>query len=162
MSASGSRRPWLYDPSLGGVLVRAHRSPAAGAAGRVVSDVLWTDVLTVLRWAEATLSCPPELAGRTAWRAATAAAALLRRLPVLCAEAGVPWPGPAPALDPAGTPALRLRTAADRLAVRLCSPEEGLTGPGPDEVAELARDVDDVGAAAIAVLVATTDWAVAG
>jgi hypothetical protein len=162
MTGSGSPRPWLYDPSLGGVLVRAHRPAATGAAGRVVSDVLWSEVLHVLRWAEATLSVPPGLAGRTAWRTAASAAALLRRLPGLCAEAGVPWPGPAPALDAAGTPAARLRTAADRLAVRLWSPEEGLAGPGPDEVTELARDVDEVGASAIALLAATTDWTAAG
>jgi hypothetical protein len=160
MSGTGSRRPWLYDPSLGGVLVRAHRAPATGAAERVVSDVLWNDVLTVVRWAEATLTCPPRLAGRTAWRAAAAAAALLGRLPTLCAEAGMPWPGPAPALAGAETPAIRLRTAADRLARRLCSPEDGMTSP--DEVGELARDVDEVGAAAIAVLAATTDWTAAG
>src|SRR3954453_21063665 len=97
MSGTGSRRPWLYDPSLGGVLVRAHRSPATGAAERVVSDLLWNDVLTVVRWAEATLSCPPRLAGRTAWRAAAAAAALLRRLPALRAGDGLAGAGPHPA-----------------------------------------------------------------
>ena len=63
MRGTGPRRPWLYDPSLGGVLVRAHRPPAAGAASSVVSDVVWGDVLGVLRWAEATLTCPLELCG---------------------------------------------------------------------------------------------------
>ena len=163
MSGSGPRRPWLYDPSLGGVLVRSHRSPVAGAADSVVSDVLWSEVLQVLRWADAALSCPPALAGRTAWRAAAASAALLRRLPVLCAESGVGWAGPSPTPAPAEVPASeRLRTAADQLALRLCSPEEGMTGPQPDTVGDLARDVDEVGAAAIALLAAGTDWTAAG
>ena len=163
MSGTGPRRPWLYDPSLGGVLVRSHRPPVAGAADSVVSDVLWTEVLQVLRWADATLSCAPALAGRTAWRAAAASAALLRRLPVLCAESAVAWSGPSPAPDTVEAPAAaRLRGAADRLALRLCSPEEGLTGPRPDTAGDLARDVDEVGAAAIALLADTTDWTAAG
>ena len=163
MSRSAARRPWLYDSSLGGLLVRAHRAPRAGAAGCVVSDALWTDVLGLLRWAEATLTCPAEFAGGAAWRTAVAAAALLRRFPGLCAEAGVAWPGPAFETEPAEeTAAARLRTAADRLALRLCSPEEGAAGPLRDAVAELARDVDGVGAAAIAVLAAGTNWSSAG
>jgi hypothetical protein len=160
MSGTGPRRPWLYDPSLGGVLVRAHRSPVAGAAGSVVSDAVWTDVLGVLRWAEATLSCPPELVGGTAWRTAVTSAALLRRLPGLCAEAGVAWPGPAAVAVSAVRAADRLRTAADRLAQRLCSPEEGVAGPLRCAVADLARDVDEIGAAAIGVVAAVTDWTV--
>ncbi|WP_138731638.1 hypothetical protein [Modestobacter excelsi] len=163
MRGTGPRRPWLYDPSLGGVLVRAHRSPAAGAASSVLSDVVWGDVLGVLRWAEGTLTCPPELTGGTAWRTAAASAGLLRRLPGLCAEAGVAWPGPAPAYAAGDVPAAqRLRTAADRLALRLCSPEEGVAGPLRDALAELAGDVDEVGAAAIAVLTEGTDWTTAG
>jgi hypothetical protein len=162
MSGSGPRRPWLYDPSLGGVLVRAHRSPTAGAAGSVVSDVVWSNVLGVLRWADATLTCPPELVEGAAWRAAVTSAGLLRRLPGLCAEAGVAWPGPAPVSVPEVPAAERLRAAADRLALRLCSPEEGFAGPLRDAVGDLARDVDEVGAAAIAVLAAGTDWTAAG
>jgi hypothetical protein len=163
MSGTGPRRPWLYDPALGGVLVRAHRSPAAGAASSVVSDVVWSDVLRVLRWAEATLRCPPDQLGRTAWRTAAASAALLRRLPGLCAEAGVAWPGPAAAPAAAEVPApLRLRTAADRLALRLWSPEEGSAGPLRTALDDLARDLDEVGASAIAVLAAGTDWTTAG
>jgi len=155
MSGTDSRLSWLYDPALGGVLVRAHRPDAVGAAGSVVSDVVWSDVLRVLRWAEATVTCRPDLASGTAWRTASAAAALLRRLPGLCGEVGVPWPGPLPADAPAGLPPReRLRTAADRLALRLCAPEEGL----PDVLGGLARDVDEVGAAAISVLAAGTDW----
>ena len=163
MTQSGSRRPWLYDPSAGGVLVRAHRPPGAGAAGSVVSDTLWTDVLGVLRWAEATLTCPTELVGGAAWRTAAASARSLRRLPRLCAEAGVAWPGPAPApAEPEGAPWQRLRAAADRLALRLCDPAEDAAGPLRRAVPELARDLDEVGAAAVAVLAAGTDWTSAG
>jgi hypothetical protein len=162
MSGTGHRRPWLYDPSLGGVLVRAHRSPTAGAAASVVSDVVWTDVLGVLRWGEATLTCPPQLVGGTAWRTAVTSAGLLRRLPGLCAEAGVAWPGPAAVAVLEAPAAERLRTAAERLALRLCSPEEGVPGPLRNAVDALARDVDEVGAAAIAVLADVTDWTAAG
>jgi hypothetical protein len=160
--ATGPRRPWLFDPSLGGLLVRAHRPPAASAASCVVSDVVWGDVLGVLRWAEATLTCPPQLAAGTAWRTAAASAGLLRRLPGLCAEAGVAWPGPAMAFPAEEVPAgQRLRTAADRLAQRLWSPEEGVAGPLRSDLADLAGDVDEVGAAAIAVLAERTDWTAA-
>ncbi|WP_369139395.1 hypothetical protein [Modestobacter versicolor] len=159
MSAPGHRRPWLYDPSLGGVLVRSHRSPTAGAAGIVVSDVVWSDVLGVLRWADATLSCPPELRAGTAWRTAATAAGLLRRLPGLCREAGVDWPGAVPgATSPEAPATVRLRTAADRLALRLCSPEEGVAGPLSRAVGDLAGELDEVGAAAIAVLAEGADW----
>jgi len=159
MSGTGSRRPWLYDPSLGGVLVRAHRRRDAGTTGSVVSDVVWGDVLGVLRWADATLTCGPEVATGTAWRTAAAAAALLRRLPGLCGEVGVPWPGPLAASGTRGLTAReRLRGAADRLALRLCAPEEGL----PDVLGGLARDVDEVGAAAIGVLAVGTDWTAVG
>ena len=162
MSAPGPRRPWLYDPSLGGVLVRAHRAAGAGAAGCVVSDAVWTEVLTLLRWAEATLGCPADLLAGTAWRTAASAAGLLRRLPALCAEAGVAWPGPAGSA-PVDVPArARLRTAVDRLALRLCTPEEGAAGPLRCALGELAGEVDEVGAAAIALLAAGTDWTTAG
>jgi hypothetical protein len=165
MSGTDPRRPWLYDPSLGGVLVRAHRPPAAGAAGSVVSDVVWSEVLGLLRWAEATVTCRADLAGGTAWRTAAASAALLRRLPGLCGEVGVAWAGAGG--EPVAAPRLpvdRLRTAADRLALRLCAPDGGADGPAVLAVVlgELARDVDEVGAAAIAVLVEGADWAGTG
>jgi hypothetical protein len=163
MSTTGPRRPWLYDPSLGGVLVRAHRPPAAGALRSVVSDVVWTDVLGVLRWAEATLTCRTDLAPGTAWRTAAAAAALLRRLPGLCDEVGVPWVGAGGGPGAEQVPvAVRLRTAADRLAWRLCSPDDRTAELLQIVLRDLARDVDEVGAAAIAVLAEGTDWTVAG
>jgi hypothetical protein len=154
---SSPRRPWLYDPAVGGVLVRAHRSPAGGPAADVLSDVLWSEVLGVLRWADATLGCPPALAEGAAWRAAASAAGLLRRLPGLCAEAGLPWPGAHADPDEAAVPGReRLAAAADRLAGLLCA------GPLPEDPLELvvrvATDVDAIGAAAIAALAEGTDW----
>ena len=150
---------------MGGVLVRGHRPPAAGALDSVVSDVVWSEVLGLLRWAEATLTCRAELAGGTAWRTAAASAALLRRLPGLCAEVGVAWTGPTgePVAAAVGA-AVRLRTAADRLARRLCSPEgrDGRPVVLAAVLGDLARDVDEIGAAAIAVLVEGTDWTVRG
>jgi hypothetical protein len=145
------------------VLVRSHRRPAAGAARAVVSDAVWTDVLGLLRWAEATLTCPADLRSGTAWRTAAGAAALLRRLPGLCGELGVAWPGVSAAPAPVGgAAALRLRTAVDRLALLLCSPEVDAADRLGGAVAELARGVDDIGAAAVAVLAEGADWTVRG
>ena len=137
--------------------MRAHRSPAGGPADDVVSDVLWSDVLGLLRWAEAALGCPPALVEGAAWRTAAAAAALLRRLPVLCAEAGLAWPGVQG--DPDGVPLparARLAAAADRLAALLCARPAGVTWS--DLVERVAADVEAIGAAAIALLTEGTDW----
>ncbi|MEU2347120.1 hypothetical protein [Modestobacter sp. NPDC049651] len=144
---------WLYDPSLGGVLVRAHRPRTGGAVAPVVSDVVWTDVLGAVRWAGATLRCPPDLMGGSAWRTASSCAQLLRRLPRLCRELGEPWPERAPRPETAtAEPRARLTAATERLTARLCAP--GTAVP----LAELADDVDELGAAALAVLVELTDW----
>ena len=157
---SSPRRPWLYDPAVGGLLVRAHRSPDGGAAGDVASDVLWSEVLGLLRWAEGTLGCPPELAEGSAWRTAATAAGLLRRLPGLCAEAGLPWPGAQADPEEAGLPGReRLAAAADRLAGLLCARPADLDLL--ELVARVAADVDAIGAAAIAVLTDGTDWTAA-
>ena len=158
MSGTGPRRPWLYDPSLGGLLVRAHRPPSAGAAGSVVSDTVWGEVLMVVRWSQATLGCRPDLLPGTAWRTASASATLLRRLPGLCGELGVAWPGvPGSVAVPDRSGRQRLAAAADRLAVRLCSAEEVLDDPAL--LAAVAADVDEVGAASIALLADGADWA---
>ena len=163
MSGSAPRHPWLFDPRLGGQLVRAHRPVAAGPAGIVVSDEVWRDVLGVLRWADATACCRPGLSGGAAWRTASAAAALLRRMPGVCDEFDMAWPGVNGPTDTVPVPAgLRLRAAADRLALRLCSPEQLFPGGGSGVLAGLAEDVDEVGAAAIAVLAAGADWTAAG
>ena len=137
--------------------MRAHRPPAGGPADDVVSDVLWSDVLRLLRWAEATLGCPPSLVEGAAWRTAATAAALLRRLPALCAECGVAWPGVQAEPGEAMTSGRqRLVAAADRLAGLLCDPPEEVE---PSElVARVATEVDAIGAAAIGLLAEGTDW----
>jgi hypothetical protein len=58
--------------------------------------------------------------------------------------------------------AVRLRTVADRLALRLCSPDDGTEDQLEIVLRDLARDVDEVGAAAIAVLAEGSDWTVTG
>ncbi|MGY5884126.1 hypothetical protein [Modestobacter lacusdianchii] len=159
MSAPGPRRPWLYDPSAGDLLVRAHRPPSAGAAADVVSDAVWRDVLRLVRWATATLDCPPELVTGTAWRTAATSAALLRRLPGLCVAAGLAWPGvPAGAVDADDSARARLRAATHRLAALLGSPDAELGDPAL--LAAVVADVDAVGAAAIALLAEEADWTV--
>jgi hypothetical protein len=143
---------WLYDPVRSAEAVRAHRPSGGAAATCVVSDVLWGDVLALVRWARATSACPGDLRAGAAWRTAAAAAALLRRLPSLCDELGEPWTAPDPELPAAGPARWTLQRSAERLAGRLATPGDRTPVP------ELAADVDAVGAAAIAVLVEDTDW----
>lgn len=145
-------RPWLYDPVTSADLVRAHRGAGGGAATRVVSDLLWRDVLSLLRWADATLVGPPQLRSGTAWRTAAAAAGLLGRLPALCDELGEGWSAPSaqPAVEDAAR--LRLQRSTDRLAARLAEPGDRTP------LRALAVDVDDLGAAAVALLAEDADW----
>lgn len=146
-------RPWLYDPVTSADLVRAHRTAGGGAATCVVSDLLWSDVLSLLRWADATLAGPPRLRSGTAWRTAAAAAGLLRRLPALCDELGERWTAPAPRAALEDAARSRLRRSADRLAARLAAPRDRTP------LSVLAVDVDDLGAAAVALLAEDADWA---
>jgi len=44
---------WLFDPPTARRLVLAHRPATAGAARCVVSDVVWHEVVGLLRWATA-------------------------------------------------------------------------------------------------------------
>jgi hypothetical protein len=151
MDTSGTR-PWLYDPASSSAVVRAHRPAGGGAATCVVSDVLWGDVLSLMRWADATLAGPPDLRSGTAWRTAAAAAALLRRLPALCDELGECWAAPAPGRHAEGPAGQRLRRSADQLAARLGAPGDRTP------LCVLAADVDELGAAAVALIVGGT-WA---
>ena len=145
-------QPWLYDPAGSAAVVRAHRPAGGGAATCVVSDVLWTEVLALVRWASATPAAPRELRSGTAWRTAAASAALLRRLPALCDELGECWAVPA-APPPTGAPAgVRLRRAADELAARLLAPGDATP------LCVLAAHVDELGAAAVALVAEDTDW----
>jgi hypothetical protein len=142
---------WLYDPASSGELVRAHRPAGGGAATCVVSDVLWGEVLSLVRWARAALAGPEPLHPGAAWRTAAASAAMLRRLPALCDELGECWVVPAPA-PPAGGPArARLQLAADQLALRLRAPADRTP------LYVLAALADEVGAAAVALLAEGAD-----
>lgn len=144
---------WLYDPGSSAAAVRAHRPPGGGAATCVVSDALWQDVLAVVRWAYATTSGPRQLRSGTAWRTAAASAALLRRLPDLCDELGECWTAASPGAVAGGPAERRLRHAADQLADRLRAPGD------PTPLRELGALVDELGAAAVALLAEETDWA---
>ena len=145
--------PWLYDPAGSAAVVRAHRPAGGGAATCVVSDALWGDVLSLVRWACAALAGPVDLRAGTAWRAAAASAALLHRLPALCDELGECWIVPA-AEPPTGGPAApRLRRSTDELAARLRAPGDRTP------LCVLAVEVDEVGAAAVAVLAEGIDRA---
>jgi hypothetical protein len=144
-------QPELYDPRSSHALVLAHRPCGGGAASDAVSDAVWTDVLGLLRWAEATLRCPGELLPGVAWRTAGASAALLRRLPAFCDERGECWRA-VPARDGGGPARARLADAAGRLRCRLHATGEQVP------LSVLAVDVDAVGAAAVALLAEGADW----
>ncbi|TWH74544.1 hypothetical protein JD78_03085 [Modestobacter roseus] len=107
--------------------------------------------MTLLRWAEATGTCRPELVSGAAWRTAAASARLLARLPGLVGELGVGYSVEVPP-EGDGPAARRLQQAADRLAVRL------RTTAGVEALPALAGEVDAVGAAAVALVAQQADW----
>jgi hypothetical protein len=118
----------------------------------VVSDVVWQDVVQLLRWSAATTSRAAVDAGRW-WRLAGGCADLLRRLPSLCDELGEAW-GPTTALDDPDLPgAARVALATGRLAALLRT-----TDPVP--LRRLAGEVDALGAAAISALAQGSSWTV--
>jgi hypothetical protein len=141
-----STRSWLYDPETTRRLVLAHRPAGTSVVSVVVSDVVWGDVVRLLRWADAGARSSPALAGGTWWRLAASCADLLRRLPGLSAEIGERWTGPGLSDDDGTTGHERAGRVAARLAARL---RDGR--PLPLHV--LAGEVDALGAAAINALV---------
>ena len=147
-----STRHWLYDPATTGRLVLAHRPAATSVVSVVVSDLVWGDVVRLLRWADAGIRSEGELAAGTWWRLAGSCAELLRRLPGLCAEVGEAWS--VPATDDGGaTGRVRVSRTADRLAAQLRSDR-------PLPLALLAGEVDALGAAAISALAEDSAWTV--
>jgi hypothetical protein len=141
----------LFDPAGAHRLVLARRPAGSPPLTCVVSDVVWQDVVQLLRWSAATTSRAEVDAGRW-WRLAAGCAALLRRLPGMCDELGEPW-GPTASPDDAELPGTdRLALATARLAALLRTPE-----PVPFRL--LAGDVDALGAAAISALAQTSSWA---
>lgn len=142
--------PWLYDPSATRRLVLAHRGASDPAVRCVVSDVVWSEVVVLLRWARAGTSGATALETGVLWRLAAACGDLLRRLPALSDEIAEPWPPPPSATIRSDLPApARLDLAAGRLT-RL------LRAPGPLPLRTLAAEVDALGEAAIGALVART------
>ncbi|SFF84346.1 hypothetical protein [Blastococcus tunisiensis] len=147
---------WLFDPTAAHRLVLARRpSPGSGVVPDVVSDVVWSDVVRLLRWATADAGGLAEVESGRWWRLAAECGALLRRLPGLADELAEPW-----ALDPAtwgGAPAdgrARVALTAARLTALLRSGE-------PVSLRRLAGEVDALGSAAIAALVEQAPWAAA-
>jgi hypothetical protein len=141
-----STRQWLYDPATTRHLVLAHRPAGTSVVSVVVSDVVWGDVVRLLRWADAASRSPDALATGTWWRLAASCADLLGRLPGLSAEIGEPWTGTDPSGDDGATGRARATRIATRLAARL---HDGDPLPLP----VLAGEVDALGAAAVSVLV---------
>jgi hypothetical protein len=153
-------RDWLFDPSTTRGLVLAHRPRDHSAVHCVVSDVVWQEVVVLLRWAAADTGGASRLDSGRWWRLAAWCADLLRRLPGLSDELGEPWRpadrlgiGPPAGGDLSGT--ARVTTTARRLA-RL------LRSPGPLPLAALVSEVDALGAAAISALAEQTSWLVPG
>ena len=149
-------RTLLFDPAAASRLVLARR-PASRSPGRavvsdVVSDVVWSDVVRLLRWATAAPDAPPALRTGAWWRLAVGCSDLLRRLPALGDELAELCSGADAVTSveddaPAGERACR---ATGRLATALLAPD-------PPDLHGLAVLVDDLGAAAVAVL-AERSW----
>ena len=142
-------RLWLFDPATTGRLVLAHRPAEPSAMTCVVSDVVWHDVVRLLRWATADTGRAAELDSGRWWRLAASCADLLRRLPGLNDELGEPW---RPTSPPAGGPA-RVDAVVARLT-RL------LQSPVPLPLGALAVEIDALGAAAISTLAERSLWTV--
>ena len=139
---------WLFDPSGTRRLVLAHRDADDPAVRCVVSDVVWSDVVVLLRWSRASTSGAAALETGVLWRLAAACADLLRRLPALSDEIDEPWqPTPSAAIRPDLPASTRIDLVARRLT-------QLLRAPGPLPLRALAAEVDALGDAAIGALVA--------
>jgi hypothetical protein len=149
------QRHRLFDPRAAHGLVLARRPPSRSAVACVVSDVVWHEVVVLLRWAAAGTGGTPDLEAGRWWRLAAGCADLLRRLPSLSDELEEPWQEIDPAALPAGTGSQRIGQVADRLW-RL------LRTPGPLPLAALAVEVDALGAAAISALAESSPWTLRG
>jgi hypothetical protein len=139
---------WLFDPSATQRLVLAHRGDDAPPVRCVVSDVVWSEVVVLLRWARASEAAGLETG--VLWRLAAACGDLLRRLPALSDEMAEPW-RPTPAVDV--RPDLPAPVRIDLVAGRLT---RLLRATGPIPLRTLAAEVDALGEAAIGALAART------
>src|SRR5690349_4658235 len=115
-------RQLLFDPEVSQRLVLARRPPSSPPVTCVVSDVVWRDVVQLLRWSAATAASAHVDAGRW-WRLAAGCAELLRRLPALCDEVGDSWGPTAPAADAQLPGTERVADSTTRLAGLLRTPD---------------------------------------
>ena len=136
----------LFDPEAARGLVLAHRPPLRSAVACVVPDVVWSEVVGLLRLATADPGGSEALRERTWWHLAVGCADLLRRLPRLSDEIEEAWTGVESVPPPISTsgPA-RIEEAGARLLALLRT-------PGAHPLPRLAVAVDALGAAAIGAL----------
>ena len=135
----------LFDPDASHDLVLGHRPCPRTAVRCVVSDVVWGEVVCLLRWANAGTGGSDALRTGTWWRLAAHCAALLRRFPALSAEIDEPWRATPPVHPPGGTGAQRVDAVAIRLAAMLRSPEQV-------PLCAVAAEIDALGEAAVTAL----------
>jgi hypothetical protein len=146
-------RRQLFDPATAHGLVLARRPQSHSAVEDVVSDVVWHEVVGLLRWSLAATGREPGLEGGRWWRLAAACADLLRQLPRLSDELDEPW-GPPGAIDDADLNGIARVERASRRLARL------LHTTGPLRLGEVAAAVDALGAAAISAYAEASPWAV--
>ncbi|TFV80803.1 hypothetical protein E4P40_17530 [Blastococcus sp. CT_GayMR20] len=148
-------RDWLFDPPTAHRLVLAHRPARATAVTCVVSDVVWQEVVGLLRWATASTGGVHGLESGRWWRLAAACADLLRRLPAFGDELGRPWRPAVPIPEQALAGTERVAQVTGRLAALLRSAD-------PLPLARLAVEIDELGAAAISAYADEASWTVPG
>jgi hypothetical protein len=135
----------LFDPDASHDLVLGHRPCPHTAVRCVVSDVVWSEVVCLLRWANAGTGGSAALQTGAWWRLAAHCAALLRRFPALSAEIGEPWCSAPPVHLPGASGAERVDAAAARLAVMLRCPTQL-------PLCAVAAEIDALGGAAVTAL----------
>ena len=150
-------RTWLFDPPTAHRLVLARRPLPRTAVSGVVSDVVWTDVVRLLRWATADAGRLTGVESGRWWRLAAACADLHRRLPALVDEVGEPWqPDAGAGLEPDGLDGQsQVARRAARLAALLLSDE-------PVALQTVAAEIDALGAAAVSAYVEQAPWTMPG
>ena len=150
-------RQWLFDPPTAHRLVLGRRPLPLTAVGGVVSDVVWSDVVRLLRWATADAGGLTGVESGRWWRLAAACADLLRRLPALVDELGEPWwPDDPGRPEPDGLDGqARVARGAARLAALLLSDE-------PIRLQTVAAEIDALGAAAITAHAEQATWTMPG
>ena len=143
---------WIFDPTVTHRVVLAHRCGPGAAVSCVISDVVWQEVIGLLRWAMASTGRAPDLEPGRWWRLAAGCADLLRRLPAFGDEIGAPWLPAAPPVEPTSVGAERVAEVTGRLLALARSAE-------PLHLPRLAVEIDALGAAAVSALAQESSWA---